>query len=83
MTGREPNPDAPDATRPRGRRIAAALAALTLLAGCTLGPSERPPLATFGTGATGTRRRPHRRRRRWARAGPGQLADPIQWESLR
>ena len=58
----------------------ATLAALTLLAGCTLGPSQRPPLATFGTvGATGTS--PTSSPTPVGPGGTGQLADPIRWES--
>lgn len=58
--------------------IAAALTAMTLLAGCTLGPSERPALATFGTvpADPSTIASPSRP---LGPGGSGQLADPIQW----
>ena len=54
------------------------IAAGTLLAGCTLGPSQRPALATFGTpqattGPAATSTPP------LGAGGPGQQADPIQW----
>jgi len=54
--------------------------ALTLLTGCTLGPSQRPALATFGTpqapsdAATSTTPP-------LGAGGPGQRADPIQWKA--
>jgi len=54
--------------------------AMTLLTGCTLGPSQRPALATFGTqqstgGATAASTLP------LGAGGPGQHADPIQWKA--
>ncbi len=53
--------------------------AMTLLTGCTLGPSQRPALATFGTepadaGPTASSTPP------LGAGGPGQQADPIQWK---
>ena len=63
----------------RRGRIAGVLIAMTLLTGCTLGPSERPALATFGTAPTG----PSATASPSPPLGPGgsgQLADPIRWE---
>lgn len=53
---------------------------VTLLTGCTLGPSQRPALATSGIGAaqtttTSTSGVP------LGAGGPGQQADPIRWSS--
>lgn len=55
------------------------LLAALLLAGCTLGPSQRPALATFGsqppsTAASAPSSPP------LGQGGPGQQADPIKWE---
>ena len=78
MTRREVDGWRRNTTR-RRLRIAAALTTLTLLAGCTVGPSERPALATFGTApavpsTTASPSPP------LGPGGSGQLADPIQWE---
>ena len=49
---------------------AVALTGLTLLAGCTLGPSQRPAAGHLRDGAGSCRRPARRRRSRSARAGP-------------
>ncbi|MGS0687030.1 alpha/beta hydrolase [Nakamurella sp. GG22] len=50
-----------------------------LLAGCTLGPSERPPLATFGAApSTSTATVPESTP--VGPGGTGRQADPIRWE---
>jgi pimeloyl-ACP methyl ester carboxylesterase len=65
---------------PRRRSLLAATVAgvLLLLSGCTIGPSERPALATFGTApaapSTASSSQP------LGPGGSGQLADPIRWE---
>ena len=56
-----------------------AVVGLTLLGGCTVGPSQRPALATFGTApavpsTTASPSPP------LGPGGTGQLADPIRWE---
>ena len=53
---------------------------MMLLAGCTVGPSQRPSLATYGTGQTevvGTAPSSVP----VGPGGPGQVADPIRWEA--
>ncbi|HEY5882476.1 MAG TPA: alpha/beta hydrolase [Nakamurella sp.] len=65
--------------RHRILRAGVTTVALALLAGCTLGPSQRPDLATYGAGPTsapttaapGTVVGP---------GGPGQSADAIRWQ---
>ena len=52
----------------------------TLLAGCTLGPSERPPLATFGNIQQPAGGTPAVSTPPLGPGGPGQQADPISWE---
>lgn len=61
------------------RAGAGALAALTLLAGCTLGPSERPELATYGSGSTTPTTAPAQSSA-VGPGGPGQRAQPIRWQ---
>ncbi len=68
---------APAPARPAA--ATAALLAVLLLAGCTLGPSQRPALATFGPGqapppATASSTPPV------GPGGQGQQADPIRWQ---
>lgn len=69
------------ATRRRGTVAAVTLmvAAVTLLAGCTLGPSQRPELATYGTGRTTVTTAPTQGSV-VGPGGPGQRAQPIRWE---
>jgi pimeloyl-ACP methyl ester carboxylesterase len=62
------------------RAAAGALAALTLLAGCTLGPSQRPPLAVDGTGPTVPATTAPTGSSAVGPGGPGQRAQPIRWE---
>jgi pimeloyl-ACP methyl ester carboxylesterase len=62
------------------RATAGALAALTLLAGCTLGPSQRPGLAVYGVGPSTTTVAPPQSSA-VGPGGPGQRAQPIRWES--
>lgn len=50
----------------------------TVLAACTVGPSERPPLATYGEG--GTPAPPTATSLPLGPGGPGRSADPIEWE---
>lgn len=72
-------------TRPTRRRAAGApaaltlLAALALLAGCTLGPSQRPDLAVYGSGPATTTEAPPPSTA-VGPGGPGQRAQPIRWE---
>lgn len=54
--------------------------ALVLLAGCTVGPSQRPALATFGTGQPDVGSVPASTAP-VGQGGPGQQAEPIRWES--
>jgi len=65
----------------RMARWPAALAAMAMLAGCTVGPSSRPPLATEGqppaTTSAGTTPSP----RPVGPGGPGQTAEPLDWQS--
>lgn len=61
------------------RAAAGTLAALTVLAGCTLGPSERPALATYGTGPATATTAPTRSSA-VGPGGPGQQAPPIRWD---
>ena len=66
-------------SRNRGRAVLALAAVGTLLAGCTLGPSERPPLATFGAApSTSTTTVPPSTP--VGPGGTGRQADPISWE---
>jgi len=67
-------------TTDRRRAVALLAAGLTLLAGCTVGPSQRPPLATFGTAPTTVGSAPGSTTP-LGPGGPGQQADPIRWES--
>ncbi len=60
------------------RAAVAMIAAVTLLAGCTLGPSRRPDLATYGTGPT-TPTAPTQSSA-VGPGGPGRQADPIRWQ---
>ena len=64
------------------RRAAAAILTIACLglAGCTLGPSQRPTLATFGSQAPTTSSSASADRP-LGPGGPGQQADPISWES--
>jgi pimeloyl-ACP methyl ester carboxylesterase len=62
--------------RPLGCLLAVAM---TLLAGCTLGPSERPALATFGSQQASSGQ-PASSTPPLGAGGPGQRADPIQWK---
>lgn len=65
--------------RSRGRAVLALVAAATLLSGCTLGPSERPPLATFGAApSTSTATVPPSTP--VGPGGAGRQADPISWQ---
>ena len=66
-------------SRCRGAATVAVLAALTLLAGCTLGPSQRPDLATYGTGPT-TPPATATRSSVVGPGGPGRQTDPIRWQ---
>ena len=63
--------------------LAAGLTALTmvLLAGCTLGPSQRPALATYGPGPAATVTTTAPASGTVGPGGPGQQADPIRWQS--
>ena len=67
----------PGASRWLGSLLVAAVA---LLAGCTLGPSQRPALATFGTPQAPSEAASSATPPLGA-GGPGQQADPIQWKS--
>lgn len=62
------------------RAAGCALAALTLLAGCTLGPSQRPALATYGTGPGPATSTAPTRSGAVGPGGPGQQAPPITWD---
>jgi pimeloyl-ACP methyl ester carboxylesterase len=66
-------------TRHRIRTAFATAAALTLLAGCTLGPSQRPDLAIYGAGPT-TAPTTTAPSGAVGPGGPGQRADPIRWQ---
>ena len=86
MTSRtaRPTPTTPTTRATRtartARRVAAGtLAALTLLAGCTLGPSQRPGLAVYGDGPATTTVGPTTTSA-VGPGGPGQRAAPIRWE---
>lgn len=50
-----------------------------VLAGCTVGPSQRPPLATFGSAAPGVTGTTASSTPPLGPGGPGQQADPIRW----
>lgn len=67
-------------TRRRIGPVTAALVALGVLAGCTLGPSQRPELATYGPGAAATVTTTAPASSATGPGGPGQRADPIRWE---
>jgi pimeloyl-ACP methyl ester carboxylesterase len=54
---------------------------LLLLTACTLGPSQRPALATLGAPATGTSATTTSSAPPLGPGGPGQRADPIRWNS--
>ena len=64
---------------PTRRAAAGMLAALTLLAGCTLGPSQRPDLAVDGSGPAASTPAPTQSSA-VGPGGPGQRAQPIRWE---
>ena len=67
-------------SRPTTVGLLAVALAMVLLAGCTVGPSQRPSLATYGTGQTevaGTAPSSVP----VGPGGPGQRADPISWEA--
>ncbi len=67
-------------SRPRRAGPAGAtVAVLALLAGCTLGPSQRPDLATYGTGPT-TAPATATESSTVGPGGPGRQADPIRWQ---
>ncbi|HEY4991367.1 MAG TPA: alpha/beta fold hydrolase, partial [Nakamurella sp.] len=87
MTHRRPLPQVRSAGRPGARRTSrrwlptvTLIGAAAILAGCTLGPSQRPALATFGspaptgTGAAASSTAPV------GPGGPGQQAAPIRWQ---
>ncbi len=60
-------------------RVAVMLVALmSLVAGCTLGPSQRPPLATDGTGPAPATARPSDSPPTGP-GGVGQQAEPLRW----
>jgi len=60
-------------------RAGVTTAALALLAGCTLGPSQRPDLATYGTGPTSAPTTATGTGTALGPGGPGQSADAISW----
>ncbi|WP_395729519.1 alpha/beta hydrolase [Nakamurella sp.] len=62
------------------RAVAGGLAALTLLAGCTLGPSQRPDLAVYGSGPATPATTAPPGSSAVGPGGPGQRAQPIRWE---
>lgn len=63
----------------RAAPLPALLLVIMLLAGCTVGPSERPPLATFGT-APADSTTTASSSQQLGPGGSGQVADLIQWE---
>ena len=65
--------------RPAALVVPVVVAALTLLAGCTLGPSQRPALAVDGSGPAATTSSPPQSGT-VGPGGPGQNAQPIRWE---
>ncbi|MET0964850.1 MAG: alpha/beta hydrolase [Nakamurella sp.] len=51
------------------------------LAGCSIGPSQRPPLATFGGTANNATTSQSTSSPPLGPGGPGQQADPIRWSA--
>ncbi|MEP6562054.1 MAG: hypothetical protein ABJD68_13390, partial [Nakamurella sp.] len=52
-----------------------------LLAGCSIGPSQRPALATFGGPQNNAATSPSSSGVPVGPGGPGQQADPIRWSA--
>jgi pimeloyl-ACP methyl ester carboxylesterase len=67
--------------RSRLPRWAPALLATALLAGCTVGPSTRPPLATGGEPPATTPAAATPSSRPVGPGGAGQRAEPLDWQS--
>lgn len=63
----------------RRARAAAVIGAVTLLTSCTLGPSQRPELATYGSSpvTTSSSAAPSSA---LGPGGPGQSSEPIRWQ---
>lgn len=69
--------------RRRVALLAASTLAALLLASCTLGPSQRPALATFGSAPPVTTAAAPTSTAPLGPGGPGRQADPINWERCR
>ncbi|SDP17336.1 TAP-like protein [Nakamurella panacisegetis] len=71
--------------RPAARRRTAVLAltaaVTTLVAGCTVGPSTRPPLATSGADGAAAVPQSTASTMPTGPGGPGRASDPISWSS--
>src|SRR5690606_904746 len=67
--------------KPRRGRTAAAIAVLLLSVSCTAGPSQRPPLATFGGEAAPATTAPTTSTSSLATGpgGPGRDVPPVAW----